>query len=135
MLEKINSQSSIYNPNKYGPVKGQYFMDKFMIDFEKEVKLLFEKNYIQKEFVVNNSKLINDQKLISEYTNKVCLNYDCFIGIIRPVINSDNFKAVRLLKAPMALFFEENNDNVDEILKLFADSFMNVIQFWKNYDL
>lgn len=103
-----------------------------MIDLEKEVKLLFEKNHIQKEFVINNS---NDQKLISEYTNKVCLNYDCFIGIIRPVINSDNFKAVRLLKAPMALFFEENNDNVDEILKLFADSFMNVIQFWKNYDL
>lgn len=135
MFRKHISQTLIENPNNYGPIKGSYYMDKFMVDFENEVNLLFKENGIQIDFKVNNSKLVNNPKLRDELLSKCCLDYDKFIGLIRPMINSANFQAIQLLKAPLSLFFDENPSYTNHTATIFADAFKKVIIFWKDYDL
>ena len=135
MFRRHISQSLIENPNKYGPVKGSYYMDKFMEDFENEVRSLFNKYEMKRQFKINNSKFINNPELRDELSSKVCFDYDQFIGLIRPTINSANFQAIQLLKAPLSLFFIENPNDVEKSVLVFSEAFKKVIPFWKDYEL
>lgn len=52
MFRKQISQTLIENPNEYGPIKGSYYIDKFMIDFENKEFRLISKLIIQNLLII-----------------------------------------------------------------------------------
>lgn len=122
-------RSSKYNSN-YGPVEEYYYMDKFMKDFKDAVANLFKEHGLQKEFMVNTSSQSSEN-----IEKESCPLYCKFIGLIRGFIKSSNYGAIRLLKVPIAIYYDNNQDDVDRDAKIFANAFEQIIPYWDGIDL
>ena len=129
MFKIHSSNQLIKNPHNFGPTKGSFYRNKFIKDFEYEVNLLFEKNKLDTKFSFNNSK--SNDEIIDKYYAR----YSQFICSIKPMINSHNWQVIDSLKVPMTLFFNEKPNEIEKYAGLFAESFKNIIIFWKEYDL
>ena len=130
MFQIYDKQSTIPNPNNYGPRRGYYNMDKFMKDFELAVDLLFNENHEKRKFSVLSSIKKDD------LTTKICDGYAQFIGAIRPVINCYNWPAIMKLKVPMTLFFNATDPNdANRFIDFFAKAFTSILPFWNHIEL
>lgn len=117
----------IENPNNYGPAKGSYCIVKFIKDFEHEVNLLLEKYNLDDKFEINDFN--------QHITSNNSKGYSQFISSIRTMINSNNWRAIHLLKSPISLFMDEHPNDVDTLSNLFTEAFKNIIIFWREYEL
>lgn len=130
-FKKHDVESPIENPNNFGPEKGLFYMDKFIKDFELAVKILIESNKLNATFSIKDLKVKAENKVIDKNNE----GYGEFIGLIRPVITNYNWKAVVFLKTPLTIFFEENSNDFEKYANIFAESFKNIMPFWKDYNL
>ena len=101
-----------------------------MKDFKDAVANLFKEHGLQKEFMVNTSSQSSEN-----IEKESCPLYCKFIGLIRGFIKSSNYGAIRLLKVPIAIYYDNNQDDVDRDAKIFANAFEQIIPYWDGIDL
>lgn len=114
------------NPNNYGPIKGEYYYDKFKKDFEKAVNSFLEKCETKGNFSVSIS---------TEIPNNVkCNGFARFIGEIKP-INPNFSRVIESLRNPIINFFLNNPNNVDRDSVYFVKAFKDIVPFWREFDI
>lgn len=92
--------------------------------------ILFKQYEINKKFNVDTFSLSRN-----DLERESCPLYGKFIGLIREFIKSSNYGAIRLLKVPIAIYFNENQEDLESDAKIFADAFKKIIPYWEGIDL
>ena len=119
-----SADHQVDNPNNYGPIKGEYYCNKFKKDFEKAVNSFLEKCEPKESF----SAFISTE--IPPIVK--CNGFARFIGEIKP-INPNFSRVIESLRNPIINFFLINPNNVDRDSAFFVKAFKDIEPFWVEY--
>lgn len=122
------------NPKEYGPKRGMSSIEKYLIDYEKEVnKIMLQKGYNNIQF--STIQPTNDEK-DNKYKNLNFINWSKFVISIRPYYSSRIGLGIMGLKYPISIFFNDYPNFDKEIgVKIFSEAFENIYPFWKDHSI
>ena len=122
------------NLNEYGPKRGRSSIEKYLIDFEKEVnKIMLQKGYNNIQF--STIQPTNNEK-DNKYKNLIFSNWSKFVISIRPYYSSRIGLGIMGLKYPISIFFNDYPNFDKEIgVKIFSEAFENIYPFWKDHSI